>query len=403
MDTQMTMTAAAFEADFAYDRPALLARRNAKWRQYDPDVIPAFVADMDFRVAPAIQAAIRASVDAEDYGYPMRDGKKADRAVLEAFAHRMKGLYGWEAQADLSMAIADLVQATFASVMAFTQPGDGVIVQVPNYPPFRAAVNDTGRSFVPMPMKPEGDGYVFDLDQLAATMPPSTRMLILCNPQNPTGRVFSRAELQAVLAFAQKHDLLVLSDEIHSDLIYAGNTHLPFAALGPAAEARTITLNSATKSFNIPGLRTAVINFGTEALKARFERHFPARVVGSVNSLGIDATVAAWQDSSDWLCGLIAHLSAMRDHVYTRITRDIPMIRMKKPEATYLTWLDCSDLGLSGTAFDFFHTHARIGFSPGENFLPGAERLVRLNFATSRVIIDEMIDRMAEAVQRNTR
>lgn len=403
MNIATTPGAGDFDARFGLTKEQLLARRNAKWKQYAPDVIPAFVADMDFGIAPEIQAAIRQSVDAEDYGYPMRDGQKADRAVADAYARRMARLYGWSVDPDLTLAVADLVQATYASVMAFSEPGQGVIVQEPNYPPFRAAVTDCGRYFVPLPMAATETGYTFDLAALEAQMTPEVRILILCNPQNPTGRVFTRDELAALLDFAERHDLTVISDEIHSDLIFDGAQHLPFGALGPRAMARCVTLNSATKSFNIPGLRTAIVSFGTPDLKAAFERRFPARVLGSVNAIGIDATVAAWDHGDAWLTGLIGHLQAMRDHAVARLRAELPAVRFRVPEATYLCWLDCSDLGIEGTAFDFFHDEARVAFSPGENFRPGADKMVRLNFATSRPILDEILDRMVAAVRRNIR
>lgn len=390
-------------AEFLLTKDDLLSRRNAKWSQYAPDVIPAYVADMDFRVAPAVQAAIRQSVDQGDYGYPMRDGEKADRAVARAFTRRMSRLYGWEPDPDLTIAVADLVQATFASVIAYSEPGDGVIVQVPNYPPFRAAVAETGRRLVPLPMADDGDTYRFDLDELETRMTPDVRIFILCNPQNPTGRAFGRAELEAVLAFAEKHDLVVVSDEIHSDLIHEDARHLPFAGLGPEASARCVTFNSATKSFNIPGLRTAVINFGSPELKHRFEDSFPGRVMGSVNALGIDATVAAWEQSDIWLAALVRHLTDMRKRLSERLQAELPGIRFHAPQATYLAWLDCSDLGIEGTAFDFFHDHAQIAFSPGEAFEPSAEKFVRFNFATSAPILDEIVDRMAHALRANHR
>ena len=403
MNIATTPDGGDFAGRYGLTKEQLLARRNAKWQQYAADVIPAFVADMDFAIAPEIQAAIRQSVDVEDYGYPMRDGKKADRAMAEAFSRRMARLYGWSPDPDLTIAVADLVQATFASVMAYSEPGDGVIVQEPNYPPFRASVLDTGRRFVALDMVPGEAGYGFDLTALGAHMGAQTRLLILCNPQNPTGHVHTRAELEEILSFAETHDLIVISDEIHSDLIYGQAEHIPFAALGARAQARCVTLNSATKSFNIPGMRAAVINFGTPALKTRFEARFPSRVMGSVNAIGIDATVAAWDHGDAWLKGLVAHLETMRDHAAQRLKAELPGIRFRAPQATYLCWLDCTDLGIEGTAFDFFHNEAGIAFSPGENFRPGADKMVRLNFATSKPILDEILDRMVAAVRRNAR
>jgi cystathionine beta-lyase len=384
-------------------KPELLARQSYKWGQYQAGVIAACVADMDFRVAPEIQAAIRRGVEAFDYSYPLREGKKADRAVAAAFATRMKDVCGWDVDARLVLALADLVQATFASILAFSEPGDGVILQVPNYPPFREAIETTGRRLIPLEMERTADSYIFDLDKLESAVDERTKIFVLCNPQNPTGRVFTRAELEGVAAFAEKHDLIVVSDEIHSDLIHSGAPHIPFAALSPATASRTITLNSATKSFNIPGLRCGVACFGSEALMRGFHARIPVRLTGSVNNIGIDATVAAWTKAQPWLNSMLEHLRAMRKHATETLRREIPEIRFHVPEATYLLWMDCTGLHLEGSAFNFFLEHARIGFSPGEAFHPNAMKFVRMNFATSKPILDEMLDRMITAVRAHRR
>lgn len=402
MDSE-TVIFAAETGSFEMRKPELLERRNAKWRQYPSDVIPAFVAGMDFRIAPAIQRAIQHRVEAFDYGYPMRDGGKADRAVASAFVNRMKNVCDWDVAEAQVLVLADLVQAIYASVMAFSDPGDGVIVQMPSYPPFRDAIATTGRTCVPLTMQATDRSYVFDLEALEATVDANTKIFMLCNPQNPTGRAFTRDELLEVLAFVEKHDLIVISDEIHSDLVYHGTRHIPFASLSPSAAARTVTLNSATKSFNIPGLRCAVAYFGTEELMQRFHKRIPVRLIGSVNSIGIDATVAAWTEAQPWLDEVLNHLKEMRDHVVATLRREIPGIRFQVPDATYLIWLDCSDLGIEGSAFDFFLERARIGFSPGEAFHPECEKFVRMNFATSKPILDEMLDRMITAVRSNRR
>jgi cystathionine beta-lyase len=386
-------------ADFTLSKRDLLTRQSYKWRLYPAGVIAACVAEMDFSIAPEIQAVIQHGVDVFDYTYPLRDGRKADRLVATAFAARMEAVCGWEIEAEQVLVLADLVQATYASILAFSDPGDGVILQVPNYPPFREAIEVTGRRLIPLEMERTADNYLFDLAKLENLIDERTKIFVLCNPQNPTGRVFTRVELEAVVAFAEKHDLIIVSDEIHCDLIYPGTRHLPIAKLSPAAAARTITLNSATKSFNIPGLRCAVAHFGTEALMQRYHTRIPARLTGSVNNIGIDATVAAWAKGQPWLDSVQDHLLAMRNYVTATLRREIPGIRFRVPEATYLLWLDCTDLEIEGTAFNFFLEHARIGFSPGEAFHPNGAKFVRLNFATSKSIVDEMLDRMITAVR----
>jgi bifunctional pyridoxal-dependent enzyme with beta-cystathionase and maltose regulon repressor activities len=207
---------------FELSQPALQARRNAKWNQYDADVLPAFVADMDFAVAAPIQAAIERIVRERDYGYPLRNGERADRLVANTFAKRMQSLYGWELSPDLVMPMADLVQGTYAAILAFSDPGDGVVLQVPNYPPFRDVINTTERKLLALTMRDDGSRYAFDMAELKRLVDKRTRIFILCNPQNPTGRVFSRDELLALGHFVIERDLIVISDEIHSDLVFPG-------------------------------------------------------------------------------------------------------------------------------------------------------------------------------------
>src|SRR6202163_881975 len=176
---------------FELSQPALQARRNAKWNQYDADVLPAFVADMDFSVAAAIQRIVRD----RDYGYALRNGEKPDRLVAGAFAQRMKSRYGWELSPDLVLPLAALVQGTYAPILAFSDPGDGVVLQTPNYPPFRDAINSTERRLLALPMRDDGTRHVFDMAELEKLVDKPNRIFVLCNPQNPTGRVFSRDEL----------------------------------------------------------------------------------------------------------------------------------------------------------------------------------------------------------------
>ncbi len=382
---------------------ALQARRNAKWNQYDADVLPAFVADMDFAVAAPIQAAIEKIVRDGDYGYPLRNGEKADRLVANAFTQRMKSRYGWEISPDLVVPMADLVQGIYASIQAFSNPGDGVVLQTPNYPPFREAINSTERELLALPMRDDGSRYVFDIDELRKLVTERTRIFILCNPQNPTGRAFSRDELLALGEFAIQHDLIVISDEIHSDLVYPGQRHIPFASLGPDIAARTVTLNSATKGFNIPGLRCALVAFGTEDLRRRFHKRIPLKLTGSPNIVGVDATVAAWNECQPWLDAVMEHLLKARNRVKEVLAVEAPEIRFHAPEATYLAWLDCSKLGLSTSAFRFFHNTGRIGFSAGETFDPDCAQFVRFNFATSMPILDNILDRFVTATRQNDR
>jgi cystathionine beta-lyase len=284
--------------------------------------------------------------------------------------------------------------------MPRSEPDDGVILHVPNYPPFREAITATERRLLPLPLHDTGTRHAFDPDEMRRLVDARTRIILLCNPQNPTGRVFDREELMSIARLALEHDLIVVSDEIHCDLVYPGRAHIPFISLGPEIAARTITLNSATKSYNVPGLRCALMHFGSSELLARFHRRIPARLTGQPGVTGVDATIAAWDEAQPWLDAVLPHLDKARRHVVDVLAAEIPEIRCHLPEATYLAWLDCRALGLqSPTAFTFFLEKAKIGFSPGENFEPAATQFVRMNFATSRQILDEILGRMIGAVR----
>src|SRR5215472_19109664 len=231
--------------DFVLSADAMRRRRGVKWHRYGGDVLPAWIADMDFAVAEPVRRALARLVAEGDYGYPAREGE----AGLEAaFAHRMRARFGWEVDAGLAVPVADLVQAIVASVVAFTDPDDGVAVQTPIYPPFLTAISSTGRRRVVDPLVDDGRRLAMDPRSLEAVVDAGTRLLLLCNPHNPSGRAFERAELEAVARVAVERDLVIVSDEVHCDLVYPGASHVVLATLGPDVAALTVKNKAATKS-----------------------------------------------------------------------------------------------------------------------------------------------------------
>lgn len=384
------------------DITVLKSRKASKWARYGGDVLPSWIAEMDFWPAPAVQRAIRTIVDVADYGYPRRPSMPAEKTVAEAFSTRMARRFGWDVDPTHVQSVTDLLQATVATILAFSSVGEAVAIHTPCYPPFREAIEETGRRIVEIPMRDDGDRYVPDPEALAK-LPSDTRVLLLCNPHNPTGRVFTREELQAIGAVAMQKDLVIFADEIHSDFVYDTASHIPIAMLSPDLAARTVTANSPSKSFNIPGLRCGVLHFGSPDLLARFRRAVPRLLLGKPSALSIDAAVAAWTDSDTWFAEVMVHLTEMRDLVTDTIGSEMPGLRVYRPEATFLLWVDCSRLRWARPAALAFLDRGGVAFSGGETFCNRHSAFIRLNFATSLPIVAEILERMRKTVQDEPR
>ena len=381
------------------DLDTLARRPGIKWQWVEPGEIPAWVADMDFPPCPPIAAALRGLLDVGDLGY--QDWLHGT-PLRAAFADRMAERFGWHPDPAAVREVTDLIQAIQVMLHLGTAPGDGVAVLVPSYPPFLGSIASMGRRLVPIEMRPGPCGWAFDpagldtaLDEAAANG--GVRAFLLVNPHNPTGRVLRAQELEAIAAAARRHDLLVISDEIHAELSFAPHRHLPFAALSDDAARRTVTVTSASKAFNLAGLRSAVMHIGDPELLALRDAQ-PPDLFGMPNLFGVLAALTAWSPASDhWQRQLIEHLDANRRRVVEVITQRIPGARVAVPEATYLAWIDVSELGLGEAPAEVFRRHG-VRLSPGPDFGPGGEGFVRLNFATSSEVLDLILDRMVEAV-----
>ncbi|HEV2033049.1 MAG TPA: PatB family C-S lyase [Candidatus Dormibacteraeota bacterium] len=371
----------------------LRARGGGKWKKYAPDVIPAFVADMDFRVAPSVQDAVRQFTDTQDYGY----GQMTDAIPLfEAFSAWMAHRHHWRPDPGLTRANTDVVQGLVSTIVAFSEPGNGIIVQTPIYPPFLLCIAGTGRRLVENPLVNDGTRFVVDVEGLERAAAQAS-MILLCNPHNPTGRVLERAELESIATIAAAHNLTIVSDEIHADLVYPGTTHIPMETVAAAAE-RTVTLTSATKGFNIAGLRTSIAHFGSPGLIDKFDRMFPERLLGGPSRFGVAATIAAWGGGEPWLNSVMLYLDRNRRRVAKWAAQ--ANLGHHLPEATYLAWLDCRrlDLPMGLTPQQHFLEHAKVGLSEGLDFGEPGQGYVRLNFATSAEILEEILDRLSGAL-----
>lgn len=379
----------------------LRSRRNAKWTKFEKDILPSWIAEMDFLPPPAVQRAVEIVVSKQDYGYPKRASFPAETVVAESFARRVKRRFAWNIDAGLVQPVTDLLQATVAAILAFTEPGDGVLVQTPCYPPFREAVASAGRRLVESRLIDDGTKFGIDYDEFGKAAD-QARLFLLCNPQNPTGRVFTREELLRMARIVRERGMVIVSDEIHADLVYPGSVHLPIAALDEEAAAGTVTLNSAGKSFNIPGLRCGVMHFGRSALMARFRSRVPRLLLGKPSIIGIDATVAAWDECDRWLDEVLVHLGSMRGRVVDAVRSDLPGLKLHVPEATYLAWIDCSGLGWQDSAGQRFLERGGVAFSFGETFCPDYKSHIRFNFSTSAAILEAKLERMWKVVSSST-
>ena len=364
-----------------------------KWTWHDPDVLPAWVADMDLPPAPASVEAVRALVDRGDFGYNMT----AESKLATAFVDWQEARHGWRPSEEHVRVFCDVMQGVETALWLHTSPGDGVVVFTPVYPPFLRSVSKSGRRIVECALDPMA--WRLDPERLAASIDAGTKAILLCNPHNPTGRVFARDELAAIAEVAERHDLLVISDEIWADLTHPGARHIPMALVGEEVAARTVTLNAASKSFNLAGLRCAIAHFGHTGVEQAM-KDIPSHVFGAVGSPGAEATLAAWTRSAPWLSATKEHLTAQRDHLAARLADELPEIGFSVPEATYLAWLDMRAYGLGDDPAKPLLERARVALSSGLDFGHLGAGFARLNFATSRELLDAILDRIVDHIAR---
>jgi cystathionine beta-lyase len=362
----------------------LRRRRSAKWTRYPDDVLPAWVAEMDFPLAPPLRAALAAAVEHDDTGYANAE------ALPAAFAAFAAERFGWTVEADNVVPVADIMTGIGVTLDAFTDRGARVVVTPPVYPPFFTIVRDRGREIVEVPLNTE---WRLDLDALERAFADGARVFLLCNPHNPTGTVFRRDELEAVAELAARHGVVVLSDEVHAPMTLAGATHVPYLSLG----AGGVAFASASKAWNVAGLKCAVVVAGSEVERNALDR-MPGHVRFQIGHLGVLAALAAFRDGSPWLDALGAHLDRQRDLLAGLLGERLPEIRLVRPQAGYLAWLDCRALELGDDPSEVFLERGRVALSPGPTFGVQGRGFARLNIGTSAELLTEAVRRMAHAL-----
>lgn len=387
------------------DFDAIVDRRSSdsiKWAYYGDDVLPMWVADMDFASPAPIVEALHRRIAHGVFGY----GKDPDD-LRQTFVARMARLYDWQIEPEHIVLLPGLVCGLNVVARAIGEPGSGVLVNTPVYPPFLSASTNQGRSVQVGPLasrtKHDAQGrpylhYELDFDAMEAAVTPETRLFMLCNPHNPVGRAYTPQELSQLGEFCLRHNLIISSDEIHCDLLLGGTTHHPIAALAPELAARTITLMAPSKTYNVPGLGCSMAIVPNAELRAQLNRA-ASGIVPHVNVLGMVAANAAYAECEDWLVELRAYLTGNRDLVFDFVQRHLPQVPLTLPEATYLAWLDFRGRDL-GNPYKFCLQEAKVALGDGAPFGQGGEGFVRLNFGAPRALVQQGLEQIAASLQQ---
>jgi cystathionine beta-lyase len=376
-------------------------RRNSdsnKWNEYAPDVLPMWVADMDFRAPPPVLEALHRRIEHGIFGYGYRDSEAA-----EVICARLREQYAWDVEPQELLYTPGLGSALNLVCRAIGEPDDQVLVQTPIYPPFLHAPKNQDRELVTQQLHLSRDGnrlrYDMDLNALERSMGKRTKLLMLCNPHNPVGLMSEPQELQRLFEICARHDLVICSDEIHCDLVLDHRQHHPMAALAPEISHRCITLMAPSKTYNLAGLYFGFAIVQDPSLKRRLEKAGRG-ILPHTNVMGPQATIAAYRHGEPWLQSLLDYLRANLDFALEFCDRYLPEIGVTVPSATYLLWMDCRGLGLEPDPFTFFLQEARVAFNDGRTFGPGGEGFVRLNFGCPRATLEEGLERMRAALAK---
>jgi len=377
-----------------YNFDSLLERRasdSGKWNYYDPDVLPLWVADMDLLSPEPVIRALRQRVEHGVFGYPKSTINKPEYVpeLCQAITGWLDRRHGWQVQSEDLILLPGVVPGVNLACLALAAPDGSVLVQPPVYEPILRAAEHTGARPQQAQLCHDSDGhYSIGFDGFEAALSPETRLFILCNPHNPVGRVFRSQELERLAEICLRHDVTICSDEIHADLVFAGQRHTPIASLNPEIAQNTITLMAPSKTFNLAGLKFAFAVIPNPDLRTRFLKANPG-LVGWANLMGVVAAQAAYTEGTEWLDQLLAYLQANQDFLYEFVRQELPGVSMVKSEGTYLAWLDCrkaADPQAAQDPFHFFLEKARVALSDGAGFGPGGEGFARPKLGCPRPV-----------------
>lgn len=385
-----------------YDFDKIVNRFNTnsiKWDQLNEmygnnDILPMWIADMDFEVCYKIKDALLKRVNHGIFGYNFISNE-----YLNAVTNWMKRRHDWTIKNDWIRCTPGVVPALNFAINTISSPGDEIIIQTPVYFPFARSIKNNGRIVVENPLIYENNTYKMDLADLESKITNKTRAIILCNPHNPVGRVWTKKELTELGNICLKHNVFVLSDEIHSDIIYKGNKQIPFASISDDFAQNSITCTSPSKTFNIAGLQVSNIIIPNERIRNLFTIEKEKFSIEKPNILGCVALIEAYNECEDWVFQLLNYLESNLNYLIKFFEEKIKKIKVIKPQGTYLVWLDCSELNMNANELkNFFVNKAKIGLDDGIMFGRQAEKFERINIACPRKTLEDALNRIEKAV-----
>ncbi len=366
-----------------------------KWEYNIPDgVLPMWVADMDFAAAPEICEAMQKRLNHPIYGYTHHSQELKD-AIVSWVSRR----YHWEIESDWLAFSPGVVPALVMSLLSITQPGDRVMIMTPVYHPFYSSIEENGRIIINHQLKQDQNGrYFIDFDSLESQIDDRCKVIMICNPHNPAGRVWTKEELIKIAEIAERHELFIISDEIHADFIYSNHRHTPMASVSEYAMNHTISAFAPSKTFNIAGLCQSYVVIPNKKLYNGYNAIYNAFDLGD-NIFGMTALTAAYTSGEEWLNELMHYLEGNRDFTVEYIREHIPEIHICSPEGTYLLWLDCTELHMENeTLNQFFLEKAKVKMNPGYRFGIQCSNYMRLNIGCPRTQLQEALTRIESAV-----
>ncbi|MCX5805457.1 MAG: pyridoxal phosphate-dependent aminotransferase [Proteobacteria bacterium] len=368
---------------------------SIKWQRYGNEVIPLWVADMDFVSPEPVIQALHERVNHRVFGYA-----KPSEELIDVIRERLKRLYKWDVPAEHIVFVPGVVTGLNLAFQLFADPGDAVLVQPPVYSHFITDPVIRGRALIDPPLIKKDDTYEIDFEAFEKAITARTRIYVLCNPHNPVGRVFQTYELERLADICVRHNVLICADEIHCDLLYPCHKHIPIATLGNEVADRTITFMSPSKTFNLAGLKCSFAVITNPDLRKAWLRGSEG-LIPYVNTMGLTAALAAFKDGQEWLDQCLSYLKSNRDFLVDYVHKKLSPLKITRIEGTYLAWLDCRESGIRGNPFHFFLKEGKVALNNGAECGKGGEGFVRLNFACPRKTLADALKRMSDALKRS--